>query len=191
MSGPENTANRDPFVHLAGSMGGTGVSGYIEDMESAGQRQVVNSDRLPTQTHGTDEAFLDLGFSLGDPDPADPMFRPATLPEGWKREGGDHAMWSYIVDERGIRRVAIFYKAAFYDRRADMHLQDVGGALATEAIYGDGAVTGPWDKLTEDERASVRHSAEEYLAQAEEHPSIYGGRASRAHDVLRQIAGSA
>jgi predicted secreted protein len=29
-------------------------------------------------------------------------------------------MWSYIVDDEGTQRVAIFYKAAFYDRDAFM-----------------------------------------------------------------------
>ena len=32
-------------------------------------------------------------------------------------------MWSHIVDAEGRKRVAVFYKAAFYDRRADMRLE--------------------------------------------------------------------
>jgi hypothetical protein len=107
---------------LAESMGAGGFTGAIERMEADGQRQLVTSDRLPIQTRGADAAFRALGFTFGDPDPNDQLFRPATLPAGWKREGSDHSMWSYIVDETGTQRVAIFYKAAFYDRNAFMYL---------------------------------------------------------------------
>ncbi len=120
----------DPANALAflaeGMLNGGDPGPSIERMEADGQRQLVNSDRLPTQIlHGADndEPFLALGFTFGEPDKGDPMFRPATLPEGWKREASDHAMWSHLVDEYGRRRVAIFYKAAFYDRSAFMSLE--------------------------------------------------------------------
>lgn len=136
----ENTSARDPFIHLLGAMS-DGTSGYIEGMEAAGQRQLVNSDRLPTRINTYDRSqaealveFEALGFTFGDPDPNDPMFRPATLPDGWKREGSDHAMWSYIVDQHGRRRVSIFYKAAFYDRDAFMSLNTPLGYLR-EVLY--------------------------------------------------------
>jgi len=95
----------------------------ILQMEADGQRQILNSDRLPTRIMGDRGKFEALGFQFGDPDPDDPMFMPATLPAGWKREGSEHAMWSYLVDETGTQRVAIFYKAAFYDRDAFMRLE--------------------------------------------------------------------
>lgn len=117
----ENTSKRGPLTHLLGAMG-SGSSDYITGMEAQGQRELVNSDRLPVDTNGQDDAFRELGFQLGDPDPNDPLFRPATLPEGWRREGSDHAMWSHIVDEQGRERIAIFYKAAFYDRCAFMDI---------------------------------------------------------------------
>lgn len=116
----ENTADREPLIHVAGMLGGT--ERYITEMESAGQSQLVNSDRLPTD-RGDDAPFLELGFTFGDPEQGDPMFCPATLPDGWKREGSDHAMWSYLVDGLGRRRASIFYKAAFYDRRAFMRME--------------------------------------------------------------------
>lgn len=98
----ENTTERDPLHHLVGAMS-DGTSGYIEGMEAAGQRQIVNSTKLPTDLNGgTREEFEALGFTFGEVDPRDPMFQEATLPEGWKREGSDHA--TYIVDERGIER---------------------------------------------------------------------------------------
>ncbi len=120
----ENTSRRDPYLHLLGALGDAGS--YIEDQERDGQKQLVNSDRLPTEiSHGTQADFEALGFVFGDVDPDDPLFRQVTLPDGWVRRGSDHAMWSYIDDERGRERVAIFYKAAFYDRRASMSLRPV------------------------------------------------------------------
>lgn len=118
----ENTASRHPLTHSAGALHGT--DRYITDMEADGQRQLVHSNRLPVEINrGTDVEFVTLGFSFGPPDPNDPLFRPATLPDGWKREPSDHSMWSYIVDTNDRRRVRIFYKAAFYDRRAFMSLE--------------------------------------------------------------------
>lgn len=112
-----------PYLAILGALDGNGGSGAIEAMEKRGQQQLVNSDRLPVKLGlGVDADFIALGFTFGDPDPADPLFRPATLPAGWTRQASDHDMWSYIVDEHGKQRVAVFYKAAFYDRRASMRL---------------------------------------------------------------------
>lgn len=97
--------------------------------ERAGQSQLVNSDRLPTDLRSPREEFEAVGFVFGEPDPNDPMFAPAALPDGWKREGCDHAMWSYIVDQLGRRRASIFYKAVFYDRNAFISLNTVSGYL--------------------------------------------------------------
>ena len=116
---------------LADGMSGGNGSRVIEEMEAAGQSQLVNSDRLPTNTSGTDERFVALGFTFGEPDPGDKLFRPATLPEGWKRQASDHSMWSHLVDPLGRNRVAIFYKAAFYDRDAFMRLESHYGYLST------------------------------------------------------------
>jgi hypothetical protein len=121
----ENTGQRDPLLHLLGAMS-QGTSGYIEGMEKSGQQQLVNSALLPTK--GSDDPeFLRLGFTFGEPVADDPMFRPATLPAGWRKAGTDHDMHSDILDTLGRKRVGVFYKAAFYDRRADMHLVSVGG----------------------------------------------------------------
>lgn len=106
---------------LAESMA-VGTSAAIEGQEAAGQREVLFSDVIPydgCQRGTAGEKELEaLGFKLGDPPTGDEIFRQCELPEGWSREGSDHAMWTYIVDERGFRRVACFYKAAFYDRSA-------------------------------------------------------------------------
>lgn len=104
-----------------------GTSAPIERMEADGQRQLVNSDRLPTKIQGERAEFEAFGFTFGDPDPNDPLFMPATLPAGWTRKATDHDMWSNILDELGRPRVSIGYKAAFYDRWALMRLNTVIG----------------------------------------------------------------
>lgn len=182
MTTPENTSKRPNEVHLLGAMS-DGASGYIEGMEADGQRQLVNSTVLPREIlHGPEEEFTALGFTFGEP--TDDLFREATLPEGWSRKGSDHAMWSYIVDERGVERVAIFYKAAFYDRRAHMSLSRVGSSLASSFIYGDGPDETPWDVLTNEERADFISSLTDYVERAAEHPDIYGDRLPRVEAAL-------
>lgn len=118
---PENTVNRDPLVHLIGAMSDD-PDRYITDMESAGQRQLVESADVPSNMRDSQSDFEALGFVFGEPYQHDPMFRPATFPVGWKREASDHPLWSYILDQHGRRRVSIFYKAAWYDRQAFMYL---------------------------------------------------------------------
>jgi len=122
MNAPDSTDRL--LLILAGAGGET--SRFIENQEHAGQQQLVRSELLPTDTHNNDAGFESVGFTFGKPLADDPMFRPATLPDGWAKQGSDHDMWSYVVDQLGRRRAAVFYKAAFYDRSADMHLVDIG-----------------------------------------------------------------
>ena len=183
----ENTTDAIRRNPMAGLL--MGLSGGIEASERRGQQQLVNSDRLPSDTRGKDAAFIALGFTFGEPDANDSLFRPATLPSGWKREGSDHAMWSYIVDERGIKRVGVFYKAAYYDRRADMHVVNVGRDIGSHAIYGDEAPTAAsmrLDVLTPGERDDLEADVAEMRHQINETPSIYGKYANRVA-VVRAI----
>ncbi|MCW2899294.1 MAG: hypothetical protein JWO67_1559 [Streptosporangiaceae bacterium] len=129
----ERAMHEDPIeamLFLAAAMGGN-PSTPIEAQEAAGQRELVNSDVIPSQINGGSEADLtSLGFVLGEQVDGDPMFRRATLPAGWKREGSDHSMGSYIVDGLGRRRCGIFYKAAFYDRSAHISVTSVYGYVS-------------------------------------------------------------
>jgi len=99
------------------------MPGMIEASERRGQSELVHSDQLPANMGDKRPSFERLGFRFGDPTPGDPLFIQATLPPGWSKRGTDHAMHSVIVDDAGRERVSIFYKAAFYDRRADMCLK--------------------------------------------------------------------
>jgi len=137
-----STDPTSPLIVLLDAMTpGRDGGGAIVAMEKRGQAELVNSDRLPTKlgtySDETDAKYAALGFTFGEPDPADPMFRPATLPQGWARQRSDHDMWSFLVDQHGRRRVAIFYKAAFYDRSAFMRLVSRREYLGS--VLGEGA----------------------------------------------------
>lgn len=94
--------------------------GGIEAQEKAGQALLVASTNMPKEMHPSREAFEKVGFKFGNE--VDELFLSATLPPGWTRAATDHSMHSKILDEQGRERVSIFYKAAFYDRRADASL---------------------------------------------------------------------
>ncbi len=96
-----------------------GNSNAIEQQEVRGQKQLVNSEQLPVICSDEDKKKLEqMGIVFGEPLQDDRLFCDATLPEGWKKEVANHAMWSKLVDESGKERASIFHKAAFYDRSA-------------------------------------------------------------------------
>lgn len=98
------------------------VPGGIEAQESAGQAMFVASEQLPKEMRGaTREQLEALGFRFGAD--VDDLFVTAHLPSGWKKVATDHAMHSDLVDDKGRVRAAIFYKTAFYDRRASISFQ--------------------------------------------------------------------
>lgn len=118
-----NTAKevRDNPAAMFGLILAAGSNRAIESQESAGQAELVQSEMIPVRVDGCTEKDLEaIGFVLGPIDPSDKLFRPATLPAGWKKAKTDHSMWSKIVDAQGRERFAVFYKAAFYDRDAFM-----------------------------------------------------------------------
>lgn len=119
---PSNTARQDPLLTFAEAL--LNPDTFITDQESQGQVELVNSTSLPTEM-GDRTAYEAVGFVFGDPIPGDELFTAATLPAGWKKESTDHALWSSVVDQLGRKRVLVFYKAAFYDRKAHMSLSTV------------------------------------------------------------------
>lgn len=94
------------------------LPGGIERQEAEGQRTFVASDSLPVD--GIDakkQAELEaMGFVFGDL--MDGLFIECKLPPGWKKVATNHSMWSELVDDQGKEQAMIFYKAAFYDRKA-------------------------------------------------------------------------
>jgi hypothetical protein len=106
---------------IADAMLGVNASNQIERMEADGQRQLSQSSQLPTS--GLDAlvkaipAIRVIGVSEGDS-----TFSDVELPAGWHVQPTDHAMWSDLRDDKDRKRAGIFYKAAYYDRRADIHV---------------------------------------------------------------------
>lgn len=95
--------------------------GGIERQEAEGQRALVAGTTLPKKISGaTREQLEALGFKFGED--ADELFVHCELPAGWSKRGTDHSMHSDLLDEQGRKRAGVFYKAAFYDRRADMRM---------------------------------------------------------------------
>lgn len=100
-----------------------GTPGGIEAQEAAGQAMLtLKFNQLPKD--GMDrfrEVLERAGFKIGND--VDDIFVSVTAPEGWTlRPAPDHSMWSYIHDDQGRKRGNVFYKAAFYDRRANFRL---------------------------------------------------------------------
>lgn len=102
------------------------TSGGIEAQEKRGQQSLCAKmdDRLPidgTKSPEDRKAFEKMGFKFADK-PEDELFISAAFPPGWTKKSTDHSMWSRLVDNHVRERASIFYKAAFYDRSAHIHL---------------------------------------------------------------------
>ena len=93
------------------------VSDLIIGFEEAGQRGFVANSTLPIDCNGCKREDLEaMGIVFGKP--VNNIFVEVTLPEGWKKVPTDHQMWNDLVDDKGVKRASIFYKASFYDERA-------------------------------------------------------------------------
>lgn len=89
--------------------------GGIEAQEAQGQRDMIAASRLPKQILGNGR-YEDFGIEiLGE---ADDLFYNVKLPVGWRCNPTKHSMCSTLVDDKERERALVFYKAAFYDRRA-------------------------------------------------------------------------
>lgn len=114
--------------------------GGIERQEAAGQQTFVASETLPRHISGaTREQLTALGFVFGED--VDDLFVQCKLPSGWAKRATEHSMHSEIIDDKGRRRASVFYKAAFYDRNADMSMDRRFSAHSYEQV--DPAATEP------------------------------------------------
>lgn len=133
---------------------GVGGDASTRDSEARGQRELVESQSLPSATSfgdsvnpETDKPFIEIGIKFDTPFNDDPLFRPTTLPEGWTKAATGHDMWSHVLDERGRKRIAVFYKAAFYDRAARMSLMNRFVVSTQSSLRYDTENLREWDKL--------------------------------------------
>jgi hypothetical protein len=185
----DNTARRmreepsEGLLLLGESMITGSPASFIENQERAGQRQLVNSDRLPSEYSGERADWEALGFAFGDPDPDDPLFMPATLPEGWTRKAGGHPMGSAIVDALGCEtgEIVIVDEATFYDRKANMHLVGLRRYVSC-AVEFDGpaiVISGEW--ATRDAvLKAMREHRDDALREAAEFDGYAASTASRS-----------
>lgn len=111
-----NTTDQNPLLTMLDMMSGPNA---VERQEASGQRELVQSDVLPTDGLGSNRAaFEQMGIVIGNPVKGDAIFTHVSLPPGWSKRATDHSMWSDLVDDKGRARARVFYKAAFYDRSA-------------------------------------------------------------------------
>lgn len=111
----------DPIMILVDALLTGDSSKSITESEKRGQNIFVQSEVLPKKcNYCTREQLEKMGIVFGED--ADDLFIYVTLPEDWKKVATDHPMWSNLVDHKGRKRAAIFYKAAFYDRDAHISL---------------------------------------------------------------------
>ena len=103
------------------------TAGGVIEQERLGQEELVASNQLPSDgLLGADRPRWEaLGLKILDEGADDPLFCRVELPAGWRKVPREHAVWTELVDETGKVRAEIRYKAAFYDRYAQITLKDL------------------------------------------------------------------
>lgn len=99
-----------------------GEKNVIEHMVSEGQQEAIRRVHVAKKVRPSKEAWEQLGFTFTDIE-GDDILCNATLPKGWSIQATEHSMWNNIIDENGMIRGRMYYKAAFYDRHAHMYLE--------------------------------------------------------------------
>lgn len=92
--------------------------GGIEAQEAQGVRSMIAGQLLPAK--GPWDELQRLGVVKGEA--VDELFVRATLPGGWRVVQLGDSRASSLQDANGKEIASIFYKAAFYDRKAHMFL---------------------------------------------------------------------
>jgi hypothetical protein len=119
----ENTSNNP---HWSWVMGGNPAA--IERQEAEGQKELVESLQLPKRCNSprgvnAAEQYAKMGIKVFTGSKGDDLFMGVKLPKGWVKKATDHSMWCELIDDKGRKRAAIFYKAAFYDRDAFINFE--------------------------------------------------------------------
>ena len=100
------------------------VPGGIESQEAMGQKWLATASVLPRLIFGNDVSREELEEEWGMKflHDKDDLFVNVNLPDGWAivPQNRPSSYWSDLLDEHGSKRAQIFYKAAFYDRSAQM-----------------------------------------------------------------------
>lgn len=120
---PRYDSEFDKSLVLLEALATGDVGGAIERSEARGQAALVHGDDLPTDMDGVTQEEVTEATGIVFGEKVDHLLTRVTLPAGWSKRRTDHAMHSELVDDKGRVRAGIFYKAAFYDRRADMYFR--------------------------------------------------------------------
>lgn len=109
--------------------------------EKGGQRELAEKGRnaqLPKDcSEECRKALEAAGVGFFEMVEGDPLFRHCTLPVGWEIKPTDHDMYSDLLDSQGRKRASIGYKAAFYDRWAQLSVCNRFEAGYGKDDYGD------------------------------------------------------
>lgn len=148
------------------------IPGSITNSERAGQARFVAAQQLPREMRpASARAYLEsVGFRFGEN--VDELFVACAFPEGWKLKATDQAIYSDLFDAKDRRRALIFYKAAFYDQRAEFALLQrftvnsyvEVGPKTMEVVVRDGDQIierfGTWEHAGDRGREALRKSLE-------------------------------
>lgn len=161
-----------------------GEDNIVENIEKEGQQHVINNIMLARNMWPSKEHFEQLGFIFEDI-PDDDVLCYATLPKGWSIKATDHSMWNDIIDENGMIRVEMFYKAAFYDRNAHMDLicryricSRYNDDYSTREIYFGNDI----EKIFVAGQATISKNA------SEEEPNDYYNQVKKLTNIAKQYA---
>lgn len=121
----EKTVEQNPELFMLQALvSGGDIGSIITDQEAKGQKELSQSQLLPTE--GIDDVGVMLrkyGGDVFDPVQGDEIFTHVRLPEGWKIKPFEGSPYhSNLVDSIGRKRAFIYYNAAFYDRSACIKL---------------------------------------------------------------------
>ena len=97
------------------------TTGQIEEQEKAGQAALAGSGKafLPRESN-LDRLTVTKRTGILFHEDADELFVQVTLPPGWSIQPTEHALYTVLQDAAGKLQAEVFYKAAFYDRKADI-----------------------------------------------------------------------
>jgi len=118
----KNTASgsADNLIHYM--LGGT-----VEQQEEQGRNELIIADQLPKTNNDFDRSALEIykkiGVEIVEDNNNDDLFFSVKLPKGWSKKCTGHNLWTDLLDDKGRKRACIFYKAAFYDRKAFINFE--------------------------------------------------------------------
>lgn len=98
----------------------------IQNVEKSGQSQLIQSSQIPRMFMGGKKEDLEaMGVKFLGETPGDDLFYDVELPEGWtkKKHDGGNDYWTELRNEKEEVIAMIFYKAAFYDRKAHIRVE--------------------------------------------------------------------